>query len=137
MSKTKNEMAPAAPPVQGRRRSLSDPLSAALQPPENETPEERAVRVKREAEARLVSQGIDESIRRDAAERKKNRAEVNVLLLGQSESGKSTTLKRMSLHSDSRRLLFFFWEFFLNRVVTTTGGGDLRVQIGRYSSIVR
>ena len=50
--------------------------------------------MKRELEAKQVSDRIDELIREDRSRRKKTRPEVNVLLLGQSESGKSTTLKR-------------------------------------------
>lgn len=82
---------------QTHRRSLSDPLAAALLPPPDETPEAREVRLKAESEAKKISEGIDEMIRRDGIERKKSRAEVNVLLLGQSESGKSTTLKQFQL----------------------------------------
>jgi hypothetical protein len=77
-----------------RRRSLSDPLAAALLPPPNESPVQREIRLKAETEAKKVSEGIDEMIRRERNDRKKSKAEVNVLLLGQSESGKSTTLKR-------------------------------------------
>ncbi len=84
-----------------RRRSLSDPLAAALLPPANETPVEKELRLKRETEAKQVSDRIDELIRQERIHRKKTRAEVNVLLLGQSESGKSTTLKRKS------RLFYF------------------------------
>lgn len=77
-----------------RPRTLSDPLAAALLPPPNETPSEREIRLKHENDARNVSQSIDEQIRQERNERKKTKADVNVLLLGQSESGKSTTLKR-------------------------------------------
>ncbi|KNZ76308.1 Guanine nucleotide-binding protein alpha-4 subunit [Termitomyces sp. J132] len=77
-----------------RRRSLSDPLAAVLLPPPNESPIQREVRIKAETEARRVSEGIDEMIRKERAQKKRAKADVNVLLLGQSESGKSTTLKR-------------------------------------------
>lgn len=79
-----------------RRRSTSDPLSAAMRPPEDETPEQRDARLNAEKEAKMISENIDEMLRKDGLERKKAKAEVNVLLLGQSESGKSTTLKRES-----------------------------------------
>jgi len=77
-----------------RRRTLSDPLAAALLPPPDESPVEREVRLKAEIDAKKVSDSIDEMIRQERNDRKKSRTEVNVLLLGQSESGKSTTLKR-------------------------------------------
>lgn len=77
-----------------RRRTLSDPLAAALLPPPDESPVDREVRLRAEIDAKKVSDSIDDMIRMERNERKKTRTEVNVLLLGQSESGKSTTLKR-------------------------------------------
>ena len=77
-----------------RGRTLSDPLAAALLPPPDESPIEREVRLKAEIDAKKVSDSIDEMIRQERNDQKKSKAEVNVLLLGQSESGKSTTLKR-------------------------------------------
>jgi len=81
-----------------RGRTLSDPLAAALLPPPDESPIEREVRLKAEIDAKKISDSIDEMILQERNERKKSKAEVNVLLLGQSESGKSTTLKRELLH---------------------------------------
>ncbi|KAJ3512835.1 hypothetical protein NLJ89_g3293 [Agrocybe chaxingu] len=96
MPKAKHEHPPA------RRRTLSDPLAAALLPPPNESPIERELRLKAEIDAKKVSDSIDDMIRQERNDRKKSRAEVNVLLLGQSESGKSTTLKQFQLlHSPS------------------------------------
>lgn len=93
-----------------RRRSTSDPLSAALLPPPNESPIQKEIRLKAETEARKVSEGIDEMIRQERNERKRSRAEVNVLLLGQSESGKSTTLKREYCRSIAvLRLVWILW----------------------------
>jgi polynucleotide 5'-kinase involved in rRNA processing len=72
--------------------TLDDPLTRALQPPPDETPAEREERVRAEREAKRVSDEIDEELRRERIALKKKRP-VRVLLLGQSESGKSTTLK--------------------------------------------
>ncbi|KAF8621327.1 hypothetical protein AX15_007865 [Amanita polypyramis BW_CC] len=83
------------PAVAGTRRGASsdDPLDAALQPPPNESPQDRQARLIREDEAKKVSLAIDASIK---AERQAHRKKhiVRLLLLGQSESGKSTTLRQ-------------------------------------------
>jgi polynucleotide 5'-kinase involved in rRNA processing len=74
----------------------SDPLSAVLEPPADETPAQRQTRIQLEAEEKRVNDQIDDEIRKERAERKKKaKREVRVLLLGQSESGKSTVLKSM------------------------------------------
>ncbi|KAG6873913.1 hypothetical protein C0995_009693 [Termitomyces sp. Mi166 len=70
-----------------------DPLDDALRPPPDESPEQRDLRIAREEEASRVSQAIDASIKAERQARKKKRI-VRLLLLGQSESGKSTTLRQ-------------------------------------------
>ncbi|OSD01266.1 G-alpha-domain-containing protein [Trametes coccinea BRFM310] len=74
----------------------SDPLAAAIAPPPNETPEQRWAREQREAQARRISEQIDEQIRAEKQAMKK-RKPMKLLLLGQSESGKSTTVKNFQL----------------------------------------
>ncbi|GBE89336.1 G-alpha-domain-containing protein [Sparassis crispa] len=74
-----------------------DPLSRAIAPPANETAEECTERLAREAHAQHVSDEIDEELLRDHLVFKKNKGMFKLLLLGQSESGKSTTLKNLQL----------------------------------------
>jgi len=70
-----------------------DPLDDVLRPPLDETEEERLIRLQTEEKAKRVSDAIDEAIRRERQAAKKKDV-VRLLLLGQSESGKSTTLKQ-------------------------------------------
>lgn len=70
------------------RPSTDDPLSRALAPPPDETPDDRTRRLREEAEARKRSDAIDEAIRAERAAMKKEKAStLKILLLGQAESG--------------------------------------------------
>jgi hypothetical protein len=81
---------------QNRLHSSADPFDAVLRPPPDETLAQREARILAEQQAKRVSDAIDEQLRTERAELKKNQPDVKILLLGQSESGKSTTLKRRS-----------------------------------------
>jgi len=70
-----------------------DPFERALRPPIDETDQERSIRLQTEEQAKRVSDAIDEAIRQERQAAKKKDI-VRLLLLGQSESGKSTTLKQ-------------------------------------------
>ena len=70
------------------RKDPDDPISLLLTPPPDESPEERAIRLEKEADARRVSDAIDEQIKRDHAALKKQNI-LKMLILGQSESGRS------------------------------------------------
>ena len=70
-----------------------DPLARAVAPPADETAEARADRQRLEALAKKRSDEIDARIAAENSARRKKGKPIKVLLLGQSESGKSTTLK--------------------------------------------
>ncbi|KAJ3830062.1 guanine nucleotide-binding protein [Lentinula raphanica] len=77
--------------------SQDDPLSEALKPPESETESERRARLEQEAEAKRVSEQIDEELRLEREDMKKKKGDVKLLLLGQAESGKSTLQRQFQL----------------------------------------
>ncbi|KIM35946.1 hypothetical protein M413DRAFT_449483 [Hebeloma cylindrosporum] len=74
-----------------------DPFAIFHAPPPNETAGERAARIEKEAEEKRISDQIDEQLKAERLALKKQKYVVRVLLLGQSESGKSTTLKNFRM----------------------------------------
>lgn len=70
-----------------------DPLARAIAPPPDETPEARVLRERMQASAKKRSDEIDARLQAENAAKRKRGQPVKLLLLGQSESGKSTTLK--------------------------------------------
>lgn len=75
----------------GRIRQLAptsdDPLTQAIAPPPDESEVARAERLRQEAEAKRISDDIDEELKRERVVWKKNKSLFKLLLLGQSESG--------------------------------------------------
>ncbi|KAI0058653.1 G-alpha-domain-containing protein [Artomyces pyxidatus] len=77
--------------------SQDDPLAFALRPPETETEAEKRARLQEEADAKRVSDTIDEELRVDRRNFERSKQDVRLLLLGQAESGKSTLQKQFQL----------------------------------------
>lgn len=65
----------------------TDPLTLAMAPPPNETPEERFLREEKEERALQVSKRIDAEIKLAKLAMKKKKKAIKVLVLGQSLSG--------------------------------------------------
>jgi len=61
--------------------SQDDPITAAMKPPLSETELERAARLEAEAEAKRVSEQIDEDLREERERLKKRKGDVKVRLL--------------------------------------------------------
>ncbi|KAF8758262.1 G protein alpha subunit [Rhizoctonia solani] len=83
-----------------RNRSFSDdPFAVVTMPPANESPDDKQRRQADERMARQRSELIDEEIKRDRLARQRAEATQRKLLLlvGQAESGKTTTLKQFQL----------------------------------------
>ncbi|KIM45073.1 hypothetical protein M413DRAFT_24337 [Hebeloma cylindrosporum] len=74
-----------------------DPLDLALAPPDDETPDQRTAREKLEREAIQRSRCIDAELRAAKATMKRYKSAIKILVLGQSLSGKSTTIKNFQL----------------------------------------
>ncbi|KAF9011827.1 heterotrimeric G protein alpha subunit [Cyathus striatus] len=64
----------------------SDPFYQFMVPSPDETPAQRMVRLKREHDAQRVNDKIEEDIKQQKADLKKEKGVIKVLLLGQSES---------------------------------------------------
>ena len=60
--------------------SQDDPITAAMKPPSSETESERNVRLVAEAEAKRISERIDEDLREERERLKKKKGDVKVRL---------------------------------------------------------
>ncbi|CAG8502275.1 8097_t:CDS:2 [Ambispora gerdemannii] len=73
---------------------LGDPLKPYIPP--NETPEEKKRRIQREKEAKKHSEAIDRQLKAEKEEMDRTKS-AKLLLLGSSESGKTTVLKQLKI----------------------------------------
>ncbi|KAL4073560.1 guanine nucleotide binding protein, alpha subunit, partial [Scleroderma citrinum] len=80
-----------------QRINEDDPLTRAIAPPANESQQQRESRIQAEQDAKRISDAIDEELNRQRIADRRSPKPTKILLLGQSESGKSTTLKNFQL----------------------------------------
>ncbi|KAJ7364248.1 guanine nucleotide binding protein, alpha subunit [Mycena albidolilacea] len=115
--------------------SAVDPISQAMRASHaSETPEERSARLAAEAEAKRVSEQIDEELRQERERMRRSRGDVKLLLLGQAESGKSTLQKQFQLmykpnsieqeRASWRTVIYFNVVHSLKHILTTLEAWD-------------
>ncbi|KAF7312495.1 Guanine nucleotide-binding protein alpha-4 subunit [Mycena indigotica] len=115
--------------------SSVDPISLALRANHAaETPDERRSRLDAEAEAKRVSDRIDEELRQERERLRRSRGDVKLLLLGQAESGKSTLQKQFQLmyrpssleqeRSSWRTVIYFNVVHSLKHILSTLESWD-------------
>ncbi|KAK7033282.1 guanine nucleotide-binding protein alpha-4 subunit [Favolaschia claudopus] len=115
--------------------STVDPISQVMRASHaSETPEERRMRLEAEAEAKRVSEQIDEELRQERERMKRSRGDVKLLLLGQAESGKSTLQKQFQLmykpssieqeRASWRTVIYFNVVHSLKHILTTLEAWD-------------
>ena len=131
--------------------SQDDPISAAMRPPPTESDAERRARLFAEAEAKRVSEQIDDDLREERERLKKRKGDVKVrcsihflqriyppflqlLLLGQAESGKSTLQKQFQLmyrphsldqeRSSWKTVIYFNVVHSIKQILTTLEAWD-------------
>ncbi|PPR01953.1 hypothetical protein CVT24_011102 [Panaeolus cyanescens] len=85
-------------PISVPRRNASISLWPPSVVSNNESDEDRKLRLRREADAKRVSEAINQQLEEEDKQKKKKGAEAKILLLGQAESGKSTVLKNFQLY---------------------------------------
>ncbi|EDR12566.1 guanine nucleotide-binding protein alpha-4 subunit [Laccaria bicolor S238N-H82] len=85
-----------------------DPLTNAIKPPPDETPEERQRRLRSEQDAKAISDSIDKELESQRASERNGQKPVKILLLGQIESGGLLSCRSSTDHmgSNSFKLLY-------------------------------
>jgi guanine nucleotide-binding protein alpha-1 subunit len=69
---------PRPPSVRSLGIDFSDPFNAILRPPEGESDSDRQLRLQREAEAKRISDSIDEELRQEERRFRKRKEDVKV-----------------------------------------------------------
>ncbi|KAJ7707478.1 guanine nucleotide-binding protein [Mycena rosella] len=115
--------------------SQVDPISQVMRAGHAlESPDQRRLRLEHEAEAKRVSEQIDEELRQEREKLRRSRGDVKLLLLGQAESGKSTLQKQFQLmykpnsieqeRSSWRTVIYFNVVHSLKHILTTLEAWD-------------
>lgn len=90
-------MTASRPPSVNSMGADGDPFSALLRPPASETDHERISRLQREADAKRISDSIDEEIKADRERLRKSRQDIRVSLTASRPARRARRFQSMML----------------------------------------
>jgi hypothetical protein len=107
-----------------------DPLSLAMMPPDDESPEDRALRLEQQQEATRVSREIDEGLLESKRAYEKRKKAIKVLLLGGLSMRSCSTILRLVRRLPSSRPSRIRKEYYVEELPASVYSKSLSIRKG-------